>query len=304
MKKLLLTLILLMSFGSLLYAQTYHQYFDGADTSLFNSVFVDIDTAHGNVWQIGRPQKVIFDSAATYPNVIVTDTVNPYPVNDSSSFIVRFHPAYSWGIFAFQWKQKLDIEYLSDGGIVEFSVDTGNTWFNIFNNPYVYNLYGFDSSNIDTLISGEFGFTGTDSIWRDVWLCFDYSFLSLTDSLMFRFTLKSDSVDSVREGWMIDNMMMHITMVHGLVVDPSLNKDIRVFPTVTTGIVHIEAKKVQKYHIIEEMQLVNMQGRVVKRFTNVPVKFYIDVSDQPNGTYYLRVKTNLYSDVFPVIISR
>ena len=46
---LVLLLSLLMGFG-----QTYSQYFYGADTSAFNSIFVAVDTAASNVWQIGQ----------------------------------------------------------------------------------------------------------------------------------------------------------------------------------------------------------------------------------------------------------
>src|ERR1700747_2873685 len=41
-----------------------------------------------NIWQIGSPHKPVFASAYTNPNVIVTDTANHYPVNDTSSFII------------------------------------------------------------------------------------------------------------------------------------------------------------------------------------------------------------------------
>ncbi len=286
-------------------AQYLKQYFDGADSDAYNALFVAIDTTGGNVWQIGRPQKTIFDSAATFPNVIVTDTINSYPPNDTSSFTVTYDPGYVyWGIHAVRWKQKLDMDKGRDGGIVEYSLDTGQTWHSIFHNPHIYNFYGFDSSNVDTLPSGEYAFTGTDTVWRDIWVCFDYSYLMFTDSVIFRFTLRSDSVDSVKEGWMIDNLMAQRTYVHTASKTVKDNDRIRVFPNVTTGIVHIEAPKVQQFHIIERLQVINAEGRVVQEYTNIPVKFYIDLSGQTNGNYYLKVKTNLYADTFPVVLSR
>ena len=174
----------------LVQGQTYSQYFDGADTSAFNSLLINIDTSSSNIWQIGQPQKIIFDTAATFPNAIVTDTSNYYPTNNTSSFSFGVDPQwFGWGILALQWKQKLDMDIDYDGGIIEFSSDTGNTWKNVFNNPYVYNFYGFDTANQDTLISGDYAFSGTDSTWKDIWLCFDLSWLSFSDSLMFRYTL-------------------------------------------------------------------------------------------------------------------
>ncbi len=291
-------------------AQNRVQYFDGNDTvynpSLYySSLFVKIDTASAHTWQVGKPQKTKFTSAATYPNVIVTDTVNPYRVNDSSYFtILMQQPLWSSGIMAVRWTQRLDLDKKHDGGIVEFSLDTGKTWQNVFNNPYVYNFYGFDSSNKDTLTSGEFAFSGTDTAWKDIWLCFHFSYLASTDSIMFRFTLKSDSVDSMKDGWMMDNFRMHYTIAHTIAKDPAHNKSINVFPTATSGIVNIEAPTVQQYHIIETLYVINSVGKVVKEYRLCPPKFWVDISDQPPGTYFVKVKTNLYSGTYPITLHR
>ena len=79
MKKIYLTIILLVFVVRYSTAQFYTQYFDGADTTVWNSILIDIDHDSSNVWQIGTPQKNIFDSAATQPNAIVTDTINLLP---------------------------------------------------------------------------------------------------------------------------------------------------------------------------------------------------------------------------------
>jgi len=287
------------------WSQTKVQYFDGNDTITYNSLIMKIDTASAHTWQIGKPQKTKFTSAATYPNVIVTDTVNPYRTNDSSQFTVSLeHPAWGSGVMALRWKQRIDLDKKHDGGIVEYSLDTGKTWKNVFNNPYVYSFYGFDSSNKDTLTSGEFAFSGTDSAWKDIWLCFHFSYLASTDSIMFRFTLKSDSVDSVKDGWMMDNFRVDITYAHTIAKDPAHNKSINVFPTATSGIVNIEAPTVQQYHIIETLYVINSVGKVVKEYRQCPPKFWVDISDQPPGTYFVKVKTNLYSGTYPITLHR
>ncbi len=281
------------------------QYFDGNDTTAYTSLIMNIDTASAHTWQIGKPQKTKFTSAATYPNVIVTDTVNPYRANDSSYFTISVqHPMWSSGIMALRWMQRLDLDKKHDGGIVEYSLDTGKTWKNVFNNPYVYKFYGFDSSNRDTLPSGEFAFSGTDSTWKDIWLCFHFSYLTLTDSIMFRFSLKSDSVDSMKDGWMMDNFRMDYTIAHTVAKDPAHNNNIKVFPTATTGIVNIEAPTVQQYHIIESLYIINSTGKVVKDYRQCPPKFWVDISDQPPGTYFVKVKTNLFSGTYPITLHR
>lgn len=287
-------------------AQQWNQYFDGADTSSLSSIIVTIDTTGGNVWQVGPPQKTIFDSAASVPNVIVTDTINDYPANDSSAFYFKIPIWMNWGIFALQWKQKLDLDSAIDVGTISYSIDDGLTWSEVFGDPYIYNFYGYDSVNVDTVQSGVHGFTGTDTAWADIWLCYQMSWLqqfATNDTLLFRFMIQTDSVDKQGEGWMIDNMMCHITIVH---TAKGEQKDVyqKVFPSVTTGVVNIETMALSEFHIIEKMELIDMNGRTVKEWKNVPTRFWIDISDQPNGQYSLRIQTNKQVNSFPVILQK
>ncbi len=251
---------------------------------------------------MGPPQKTIFDRAATLPNALLTDTLNPYPANDTSGVYFGLRPSrFGFGILALQWKQKLDLEPNRDGGFVEFSVDTGRTWSNAFNSPYVYNLYGHDPANVDTLANGDTAYTGTDTAWKDIWLCYDLSWLSLSDSLLVRFTLKSDSSANLHEGWMIDNLLAHITFIH-TVNEFQQDEYVKVFPNPTTGIVNIETKKTSGFHIIEEMVVVNVQGEVVQRFGKSPVKFSIDIGHHPPGQYLLKITSNQQSESLRVIL--
>jgi len=47
-----------------------------------------ITICNNSIWQIGSPQKTIFTSPFSPPNVIVTDTANPYPASDTSCFLI------------------------------------------------------------------------------------------------------------------------------------------------------------------------------------------------------------------------
>jgi hypothetical protein len=285
-------------------SQYYQQYFDGADTAYQTSINIEIDTTSFNVWQIGPPQKSIFNAASTVPNVIVTDTMHYYPANNLSVFRIKILNNWmAWGVFALQWNQKLDMDSL-DGGIVEFSIDGGVTWQNAFNNPYVYNFYGYNVQNYDTLPTGEFAFTRTDSAWKNIWLCFDLSWISqFPDTLNFRFTLKTDSNFEEKEGWMIDNMFGAMTIIH-TVKEASLKDYITVYPNPANGRVNVRAQKRLDYHIIEDMQLINMQGRIVQEWKNVPTKFWFETKDYPDGEYLLRVKTNIKTETKHVVICK
>ncbi len=305
MQTKLLLLLLAVIATTPTYAQDYfEQYFDGADT-LYNSLIIELDTTNNNVWQIGPPQKNIFGAAATAPNVLITDTINYYPTNNNSSFHYYVYSPdwWGWGILAIQWKQKLDMDAGQDGGIIEFSVDGGTNWENAFNNPYVYNFYGFNNANVDTLVNGEMAFTGTDSLWRDMWLCYDMAWLNQNDSLMVRHTLVTDSIDNNKEGWMIDNLMAHITIIH-TVEEIKQEKYLTVAPNPTTGRVYISAKKINEYHIIEKMELLNTSGQLLDQWKNIPTKFFIDIDDHPDGIYFLKVKTNKESETFKIVLQK
>ena len=301
---IILTFILSVNFT---HGQFWQQYFDGADTiydpNVFpSSIYIELDTSATNIWQIGAPQKTIFDSAATTPNVIVTDTINFYPVNNNSSFQFTVVPWVPWGILAIQWKQKLDMDAGLDGGIIEFSVDSGTTWQNAFNNPNVYNFYGFQQTNKDTLPNGVIAFSGTDSTWRDIWLCYDMSWLiNFNDSVMIRFSFTSDSIDNNKEGWMIDNLIVHLTSIH-TVNEVKQEEYIKVYPNPGNDFIYIETQKIQEFHIIEHMQLINTNGQVVMEWKNIPVKYFIDVRNIKSDLYHLKIKTNKRTESIPVVI--
>jgi len=313
MKTKIISLIIGLAFSFVGNGQDHNQYFDGADT-LCNPLLsdaalcIDIDPDSTNIWQIGSPQKLIFDSAATFPNVIMTDTINYYPNNNTSSFKYTIIPWTTWGVLAIQWKQKLDMDYGFDGGIIEFSVDSENTWQNAFDNPYVYNFYGYDTNNVDSLQNGEMAFTGTDSEWKDIWLCYDMSWLNWNDSIIVRHTFKSDSINNskegfLKEGWMIDNILTHITISH-TVNEVEQEKYMTITPNLTNGRIEISTKKIDQFHLIEKIELVNLEGRVVQEWGMSPTKFFVDIGNHPNGIYFLNVKTNIQSETFKIVLER
>lgn len=302
--KISLSLLFICSVGQSYSQSYYYQYFDGADTSVWNSLFVHIDTSANNIWQIGKPQKTIFDSSATEPNVIVTDTINNYPINNASSFHIDVIPWGTNGILGIQWKQKLDMDKKRDGGLVEFSVDYGATWESAFNNPYVYNIFGYPTASFDTLVSGEYAFSGTDSLWEDVWLCYDMMWITAwVDTIKVRFTFISDSINDNKEGWMIDNINAHVTYAHPVKENAS-NEYFNVYPNPAKNIINIELQRVNEFHIIENMQLINSEGKLMQEWNKIPTRYWIDVSKYPNGMYYLRIKSNLKSKTIPITIQK
>lgn len=308
---LLLLLFSLVATILPVHSQDYPQYFDGEDTSQYYSLQVQIEETPGNIWQIGPPQKSLFNSASSVPNVIVTDTLFSYPAGNKSSFTVSTPTNFwSYGTLALQWNQKVDFREYYDGGIVEFSIDTGKTWMNVFQNPYVYNWYGFSDYTTSFLENGEMGFTGTDTTWRNVWLCFDLSWLNFfnNDSLLIRFTSTSSNLDLStsnldRNGWMIDNMLLYVTISHTL-AETKQEEYLEVYPNPTTGRVHIQSQKLNEYHIIEQIRVFDESGKLVKSYGVSPTKFFIDLDDQPDGIYTITITTNLKEESFRILLQK
>lgn len=309
MKTRVITILIILITPFMGHSQYYSQYFDGADTLCDpnfwqSSICIDIDADSTNIWQIGPPQKLLFDSAATQPNAIMTDTANYYPSNNSSSFQYKITPWTTWGILAIQWKQKLDMDFGLDGAYVEFSVDSGNTWQSAFDNPYVYNYYGFDSTrNVDTLPNGKMAFTGTDSTWKDIWLCYDMTWLNWNDNILVRHTFESDSIDNNKEGWLIDNMLVHLTIFH-TINEVEKEKYMSIGPNPTKGRINISTKKIDAPHIIKKMELVNIDGQVLQEWGVSPTKFFIDIGHHPEDVYFLNVTTNFRTETFKIVLEK
>ncbi|MCH2044320.1 MAG: hypothetical protein MK212_09245 [Saprospiraceae bacterium] len=143
------TLFAILGFGfyiqvdAQLYLHEFKQNFDDATTYSSGS-YLSLDSVNtSGSWMIGEPQKIIFDSAYTQPNALITDTVNTYPINDSSSFsffVDRHIPVKSnnsTDLDFISWQQKIDFEEGVDGGYIEFRTISDPVWRNIFDNPCV-----------------------------------------------------------------------------------------------------------------------------------------------------------------------
>ena len=149
----------------------------GTTDSLSNFFYpiglIKIDTAHIDsnntyLWQIGNTSKLFFADSGSVRG-IMTDTISHYPINANSWFVLRSFPV-SNEIISF--RHKYQTQAGRDGGIVEFSIDSGQSWYDVLcnSNPdsmgdifsvFTDNFYGTN----DTLSSGERAFSGMSSGW-------------------------------------------------------------------------------------------------------------------------------------------
>jgi hypothetical protein len=287
MKKLLLilTLICLTSFANA-------QLINFEDTSTLKNI--KIDTAnHNNIWQIGKPDKVFFSSAHSLPNAIVTDTINPYPTNNNSVFILRAVNCVGSGNFFLQFTYKINTDSLNDYGTLEASPDNGITWIDIIKDAQLYGYRWsvdgswtlFSSQNNDTL-----PFTGTSNGWYDFTFFTNYAGPLVTNNfLLFKFTFHSDNIQTNKSGWMIDDMSTGIW--------ESINElDNNVFystvyPNPATNNMIIESSQQAT------MEILNIQGQTILQQQLQQGKTDIDISGLAKGVYILRMCSNDKTEV-------
>jgi hypothetical protein len=185
-----------------------------------NMNLLKIDTSiPSNIWQIGKPQKSFFNQAYSTPNVIVTDTINPYPVNNLSKFYIYIptdttNPEIFGQEMSFYYKIFTDT--LSDFGNIEYSFNKGLTWHNLVPGPDSLNLY-WVVEQVDPWLQlyGSWDtlnpFTGKSSGWYYFSMTYNWPnfiFLPPTDTVYYRFTFHSDGIQTNKDGWMVDNFMI------------------------------------------------------------------------------------------------
>lgn len=289
---------------SVSFSQYYTQYFDGLDSNLWEAILVYPDTNDADVWQFGPPQKTYFESASTVPDVLITDTINYYPDSVSTYAWFQVPQDALWaGGLAIQWVQKIDLDTNKDGAFVEFSVDSGATWQNAMYNSYVYNYYGWDFANEGTDHTGEPCFTGTDTLWKNVWLCFLYDYLGTIDNLYVRYRLSSDTIQTNQEGWMIDNLMVAATWFHP-VAEQSKVSDYKIYPSVSQGTISISRTNTQENGENAKIKLLSMNGQFISDLGEVADGTTIDLSGIANGRYLISIVNGMKSEMHEIIITK
>jgi hypothetical protein len=265
-----------------LFSEAYAQWGGISFDDRVNLYRIKIDTSvPNNIWQIGKPNKTFFTSAHSIPNAIVTDTIHPYPTNNNSVFYLGVSLPGDWMGTILEFYYKMDSDTLNDFGKIEFSIDTGKTFFNMLPTSD-YTVY--DSAG--NIIAGSyFGspivFTGKSHSW---YLCTIFSqYLPAPDTITYRFTFHSDGIQNNRAGWMIDNS------TYGLWAEGIQEKsqDFKIFPNPVKDILQCDSKtKIKEISVISEL------GRtlVTKSITSTPIS--LDLKDLPDGMYILKIINN------------
>lgn len=170
---------------------------------------IEIDTVSNpnNIWQIGAPQKTVFTSASSFPNVIVTDTINPYSVNDTSTFSLSFlaGQGFTWPhTVLLGGAYKVDTDHLSDYGKIEFSPNNGETWVDLLTDTVYENMGCYYWVTDKPVLTG----TSTDWKYFHVWLAGFGSVFDIQDgdTIIYKFSFISDSIQTNKDGLMYDDL--------------------------------------------------------------------------------------------------
>jgi len=207
MKKIIILIFSIVIPTIFTHAQCNDEFFNITfdDAYCVDRVIIDTISDTNNVWQIGTLNKAMADSNVCSTVAIMTDTINPYPVNDTSSFVIKTVATYGiyYGCKNISGMYYAQTDSLNDYGMIEFSPDNGLSWVDLLNDTvYGDNLFWY-SKPVLTGHSGVCKFY--DCVMFDIGSAFG---INVGDTLLFRFTFISDSIFDNASGLLFDDFSM------------------------------------------------------------------------------------------------
>ncbi len=289
-RTLILTIVyLLLCFYSK--AQTTLDFNIDFDTPLQDtniSYFIDTVHSQNNIWQIGHSHKSYLNAG----KVLITDTLNPYPVNDTSYFNIKI---WNHGLsnlngeydhFMVTWYYRVDADSLKDFGFFEFSPDNGQTWY-LMNDVIYQNCWWTIDGYWHPITGHTEGERGINLVDFGQF-CID-NLPIIEDTIQLRFGFISDSNFDNKEGLMIDNI--YISIATGVGVDEYQNSNhwVKVYPNPSDGDITIQYKLIGTDKC--EFELYDVFGRKVYAHSlpSDATSFSLNGTFLPGGVYYYRV---------------
>lgn len=209
--KALIFIISFLSIISDIHGQCQFFLLNFEDTTCMNRFSIDSNSNSSPVWQIAVPQKTSLNTSISPPNVIITDSVNSYPTNDTSRFIITktaglgfIFPPTSAGnhTVTLSGYYFVNSDSLQDYGIIEFSPDNGNTWIDIIKDTIYLNDPDWDPKRPIL--------TGNSNGWQYFRVdLYNYSpgfSIQQGDTILYRFSFVSDSTFDNLDGLMFDDL--------------------------------------------------------------------------------------------------
>jgi len=264
------------------------------------------DTASSPLWQVGKTTKAFHPGDTVARVSMITDTAAPYPANANNWFGIKIPLGFHFNVIVDFW-HRYSTDSFHDGGLVEFSIDTGVTWQNMtgdcnidsnWNGPGIFtsNFYG----PYDTLATGEPCFHGSSgAASRYSRFQFFVGFpvkgtttgceWNSTDTIYIRFRFISDMAADTLAGWDIDSLKIEYDNYPGSVARINNGGSLRVSPNPsTTGIFTFPALANETGYSID---IYNSIGTLVRR---QPYDTKLDLSGWGTGLYFYRVSNGTH----------
>jgi len=268
------------------------------DTITTKFIYID-STLPGNTWQIGIPQKITFNSAVSPVRVLATDTINNYPAGNRSVFYMKMSRCnVNADVVSLTFQHRYDTDTLADGGTIEISLDNGLTFANLSDAAYLasFNVcfYGsamgepepnfYPSSDTVAALSAP-GFSGNSG---DSWAYYGvnlFTMWSMVDTIIVRFVFQSDSVDTGREGWIIDDIQWEAYIVG--IKETEQENALQVYPNPATQNISIGSSTGESF----DFSVLDLSGRCVQT-GKIKGVANIDISHDTPGIYWIVARNN------------
>lgn len=277
MKRFFMLLFIVISFSARAQWGCYNTItFDNYDTLYRTAIIIDTVNYPNNKWQIGAPHELSFTYPYSPPNVIVTDTVNPFPPNDTSVFMLKIprkiYPYPSLSLYSVKFRYQTAID-TGNYAKVEISIDSGLHWGDIT-----------DTLPTDCHWQSPIpNFSISTSSWQVVRLnLLGLSWAMAYDTVLFKFTYLSDTTTAYKDGWMIDEIEINY-WCEGASSNIQNDKLVSICPNPSKGNIHIQSNALQKQNVT--VSIYNLLGQEVYRTKNVP----------PDGNLHLQLPDGIYT---------
>ncbi|MCD4730518.1 MAG: T9SS type A sorting domain-containing protein [Bacteroidales bacterium] len=268
--------------------QSYSQPITFDDSTFINFITIDTNIYPTNVWQIGSPNEVNFSQAYSLPNAIVTDTSQPYPINNISVFYVRYITpivAGTWESTYFQFRYKVDSDENLDFGKIEFSYNNGQNWIDYLTDTLFNNCYSGDIPY----------FTGTVDNWEYYSIetnpeCFGFF---EGDTILYKVTFVSDSIHTYRDGLIIDNIEL-FDVYQNIIEKKDNSVVLMVQPNPSNGDIVTLKIEISSLRKNMELKCIDTRGKLLFNKNNISSfeQVYLDTQNWQSGIYVAIIISN------------
>lgn len=293
-KHILLLLAVLVSIC--LSSQTFPINSFDYSTNLTAGYNVLLPESTNQLWQVGKSAK--FDGVLSAKPALYTDTLNTYPVNVDEGVVMILYEEGSWGPYHWYdvyFKHRFETDSLLDGAYIEVSLDSGSTWVNAIDymdsiSWPMWGPYSVDFYSTDYLVNGQrIAFTGSGATYRQnhIHLGLITAIVAQPEMIGFpvapylRFSFVSDSVDSQKAGWQIDEVDIFGVITFGI---EERIQPITISPNPSTGIFKLQSPN----HTDASFTIYDLTGKQVYSGKMNGSSVTVNIAQSPSGTYYLK----------------